>query len=339
MTQRNGTTLTEVLVAIFIMAIGMMSLLTLFPVGALSMAQAVRDERAAQAAANAAAIAEAKGLRHDQRVEGWFKRMEDPDPNSLFYAYSLARYMTPPYDGPSYPIFVDPLGDYSLAPPSDLGKPANPQLIGIPRTGVSYVKPVPLPQNFQQSLSRWFGLLDDMTYVDPAAYPQYGVPTVSPTDLVQREGRYSWTYLLRRPRFRDPSVVDMTVIVYNARSQVVPFGEQVFADAANPVIFDPTTNVVTVRYGAMGKPRPDIRKGQWIMDATVQKRAGVLGTVPDPRGYFYRVVSVTDNGTALALELQTPPKGDPTAPPNPLSIMVFLDGVVEVFDRGGGWQP
>ena len=51
---RRGATLMEVLVAIFIMAIGMMALLVLFPIGALSMAQAIQDERCGQAAANAA---------------------------------------------------------------------------------------------------------------------------------------------------------------------------------------------------------------------------------------------------------------------------------------------
>src|SRR5262245_49799153 len=45
MTRRNGITLTEVLVAIFIMALGLMALLTLFPLGALRMFQAVKDDR------------------------------------------------------------------------------------------------------------------------------------------------------------------------------------------------------------------------------------------------------------------------------------------------------
>src|SRR5437879_2466574 len=55
---RSGATLTEVLVAIFIMAIGLLALLTLFPLGALSMAQAIKDGRTAQSSRNAFAIAE-----------------------------------------------------------------------------------------------------------------------------------------------------------------------------------------------------------------------------------------------------------------------------------------
>jgi hypothetical protein len=46
-------TLLEVLVAIFIMAIGLLALLTLFPLGALRMAQALKDDRTAQVAVSA----------------------------------------------------------------------------------------------------------------------------------------------------------------------------------------------------------------------------------------------------------------------------------------------
>src|SRR2546421_11874148 len=53
MNRRSGTTLVEVLMAIFIMGIGLMALLTLFPMGALQMAQALKDQRAAEEAASA----------------------------------------------------------------------------------------------------------------------------------------------------------------------------------------------------------------------------------------------------------------------------------------------
>src|SRR5690348_1094775 len=52
MNGRAGFTLVEALVAIFVLAIGLLALLTLFPLGALTMAQAIRDDRAALASAN-----------------------------------------------------------------------------------------------------------------------------------------------------------------------------------------------------------------------------------------------------------------------------------------------
>ena len=61
---RKGATLIEVLVAMFVMSIGMVTLLALFPLGILSMAQAIKDDRCALAAGNAAGIEIAWDFRH-----------------------------------------------------------------------------------------------------------------------------------------------------------------------------------------------------------------------------------------------------------------------------------
>jgi len=55
---RAGITLVEVLVAIFTLGVGLLALLTLFPLGALEMAQAVKDDRAAKIAVDAVALSE-----------------------------------------------------------------------------------------------------------------------------------------------------------------------------------------------------------------------------------------------------------------------------------------
>ena len=52
MNRRTATTLTEVLVAIFIMGIGLMAILSLFPLGAVRWRR-LKDQRSAEAAANA----------------------------------------------------------------------------------------------------------------------------------------------------------------------------------------------------------------------------------------------------------------------------------------------
>jgi prepilin-type N-terminal cleavage/methylation domain-containing protein len=54
--RRDGVSLLEVLVAIFIMGIGLLALLTLFPLGALELAQSIRDDRAGQIANSASAL-------------------------------------------------------------------------------------------------------------------------------------------------------------------------------------------------------------------------------------------------------------------------------------------
>jgi hypothetical protein len=52
----EGATLVEVLAAIFIMGVGLLALLTLFPLGALDMAQAIEDERTGAVAVEAQAF-------------------------------------------------------------------------------------------------------------------------------------------------------------------------------------------------------------------------------------------------------------------------------------------
>jgi hypothetical protein len=68
---RTAVTLTEVLIAIFLMGIGLMAIMSLFPLGAAQMAQALQDERAAEAATNAAAFA-----------RNVWKQTCDDDPNT-----------------------------------------------------------------------------------------------------------------------------------------------------------------------------------------------------------------------------------------------------------------
>jgi hypothetical protein len=54
-----GSTLVEVLVAIFITGLGLLASLTLFPLGAIDMAQAIKDDRTAAIAEEASALGQA----------------------------------------------------------------------------------------------------------------------------------------------------------------------------------------------------------------------------------------------------------------------------------------
>ena len=56
---RRGVTLLEVLVAIYIVGIGLLALLALFPLGMLRMAQAVQDDRVAVLATESVALSKA----------------------------------------------------------------------------------------------------------------------------------------------------------------------------------------------------------------------------------------------------------------------------------------
>ncbi len=57
MNRRSGITLLEVLVAIFVMGIGMLALMALFPLAAMNMSQSIKDDRTAHCAADARSVA------------------------------------------------------------------------------------------------------------------------------------------------------------------------------------------------------------------------------------------------------------------------------------------
>jgi hypothetical protein len=150
----------------------------------------------------------------------------------------------------------------------------------------------------------------------------------------------------------------VSVVVYSGRTQSLsptgqPNGEHAYAAA----FFQGQKNVI-VRWDVLSplEEKPPIRKGVWIMDGTLLTPTGL----PDPHGYFYRVVNLTDLGTVVSpgngrtygfmeLELQyysragTPTNvpdlqgfpASPSAYPAPCwGRLVVLENVVEVFDRG-----
>jgi prepilin-type N-terminal cleavage/methylation domain-containing protein len=314
MCRRTGVTLIEVLIAIFIMSIGLLALLALFPLGAVNMAQAIKDTRTAHAAADAAA-----------NMKSFSPMLNDPYIVAAFAGAAplpvIGTPTGPDPNGPSYAVYVDPIGvrAFSLVPSGQwvAGGP-----VANNGPGISRRTPHAFVTANSQALLQWFSLLDDITFGPD------GVPT---SNAIQRENRYSWAYLVRRPRYLDPSVVEMTVAVYDRRplqlsgTSFVPTGETAYSVVFNPAVSLNTVNLVY----ANGLQKPALRPGGWILDAT-----------PLPgHGYFYRVVSVSDpvvvNGQpAVTVELQ-----NNVRTPENTSIPVFtqavvMDSLAEVFERG-----
>jgi hypothetical protein len=393
---RSGATLTEVLVAIFVMAIGLLALLTLFPLGALSMAQAIKDDRTAHSAKNAYGIAQSyfnanlvvsgiqPGIQNDVFLTNNATFLAPPiapagalytgappaipanspsyflnpypgiqqqgvAPPGLFLAPDLKS--IPNYDGTSYPIYVDPWGWNALrsSPTAIVNNPngvpvpywvvgnAPPPVAANPPGQMIYYSSIPrvplsalLSMNANQWLDRWCTLSDDITFQESAT------PSLS-SGTVQRENRYSWAWLVRLPNVNDSSTVDVSIVVYSGRS-LTSLGEFSYPS----VIFGATDSFVDVPYPAGA--RPQIRTGTWVLDATMEYQDPVtLQNVPDPHGYFYRVVGITDiampsspypNMQGLRLEIQGTFKNKtPTATSTgqPYGVLVVMENVAEVF--------
>lgn len=94
--QRPGVTLTEVLVALFVMAIGMIALLTLFPLGAMQLSQAIKDDRTAQAGYNADYLMRTY----------WRQYVVEPVKNGRSEQSLVNPYLAPSIPNPNYVPFM-----------------------------------------------------------------------------------------------------------------------------------------------------------------------------------------------------------------------------------------
>lgn len=309
LTRRPGVTLTEVLVAIFITGIGLMSLIVLFPLGALNMAQAIKDQRSADASRIAESLARAFDFRNDVNA---------------FQAFGTPG--TAPTTGPSYIAYIDPQGCKITG-----GTPGAWTKVGGV-SGVNRVYPSALATGSgtatgidftnAQIIQRWTTLQDEFTFeVDgaPETTPRFATPVG--TGTVARSSRYSWAWMLQQTRASTtnptPSGVNLTVVVYDRRPLVpgssTPLEEEIPCTAR----FNAGSNVVNLSWSGT---KPQLKRGSWILDAT---------TTPQINGYWYRVVAVTptsSNSAEVELHMNARAAGNGPA--------IVMDSVVEVFDKG-----
>src|SRR5665213_1499252 len=223
MKRRPGITLIEVLVAIFIMAIGLLALLTLFPLGALRMSQALQDDRAGASASAAANICDAFGIRTDPTFINPVNKFANPaPPNTNNYPPTFPS-------GGGFPVWVDPYGM--------IADPANTPLglfnIVTPPTqatpGIQRVTPSVIPgiysNNAGNAAPRYFTLLDDMTFLTN------GLPDTSGGGVLQRGDRYTWGLMLHRLSYNSSLITNLTVVVYAGRATALPGGEATYSAA------------------------------------------------------------------------------------------------------------
>jgi hypothetical protein len=304
MTRRPAVTLIEVLVAIFVVAIGLLALLTLFPLGALSMAQAIRDDRVALMASNAVATLRTWDVASDPLV---------------LDALTHNNQANFPADGPTFAAFFDPVGfnSYAGAAGGQVGS-----VPGISRCSSTRLQGYP-GANRSAFIQAWFTSLDDLTFtcdVSPLSN-RLGVPAdgqgreaAVSSAPVQRDGRYSWGAMLRRPLWGQP-VTEVSVVVYTGRSTSL---SPTFGPAGETPLPVTAVNGAVLRVAYAGAA-PDIRPGGWVLDATDQPGHGT----------FYRVTGVTPAGNnGIDLELQTPLR-TPAC-----SQVIVMDNVAEVIEKG-----
>lgn len=360
MKKRSGMSMAEVLVALFLMALGSIAILTMFPLGMYHMGQALKDDRTAQSASQADAF-----MRYYWRInvveaggtnEPFVFALDNPDspvffgpppinPNPLRGTPSVPNSGNP---GVSYPVFVDPMG--FVAPWASQNSPYQ-------RDWVAYSPPFTSPNPYptgatflpRRTLNGMTAQLSQRicSLMDGFGFNENGTPSTS-GGAIERELRYNWLWVIQRPDNSNRNTASMTVVVFDKRAfQYAPQNaEAVFAsqnpaafplftapgNAANTIVMQPllTTIQIPTPLGV-----PAVQKGGWIMDGTLLPVGNGFAPQGMRHAIFYRVVSVTDNtanGTT-DLELQTPIRrldGSTNAYPGTL---IFMAGVSEVFER------
>ncbi len=267
MTRRPAVTLMEVLIAMFIMAIGMLALLALFPVGAVSMAQALKDDRCAYASIMSENLAIASNIRYgDVNV-------------TTALATSLSGL-----------VYVDPYGvSYPIPPLGQLGGV-------IPRIAPSFAVTA-------ATTDRWFSLPDDLGF-NLSGTPD---TSSTGGAFLDRGRRYSFAYLLRQqppawnPFQSSTKAVQLYAIVYSGRpinslTALTPFEWTYNATSIGLPVGTPIgvvgTNFLTLPTGTT------VKRGGWILDTSSNPANGQVN------GYFYRVTNLADSGGVTTVEVQ-----------------------------------
>jgi type II secretory pathway pseudopilin PulG len=349
--RRSGITLTEVLAAIFIVSIGLIALLAMFPMGAMQMAQAIKDEKCAQSAQHAEAymrrfwldslttepsLAQATTNTLANRNNSIFSNPYAPYPNGTVVGVNASAF-PPGYSATfRYPTSFQPL-NYLINPTpptfptADGNNPSYPVIIDPIGwesqlnvstqhrwwVGGQDVLNGGIPRRTLNSLrsipgnSRSALRIRATSLLDTMNFNEDGVP--DPTEIQYSEQIYNWAFMLRRPVLRTNGTVQLHAIVYQNRAPDVPTDETIYSAS-----FIKGQPLVTVNYTGS---RPPIRKGGWILDSSFPLYQ---------HGHFYRVINITEStANQLELELQIPALETATN-----GRLLLMDRVAEVFDLG-----
>jgi len=237
MRPRGGFTLTEVLMALLCMAIGMISVLALYPVGLENMNQAIHANRVAAALANAEAAIELFNLRGTSSFDTPSQPSVDRNVGG-----AAVRPAVGSDNGPGRTLLVDPLGAPFLT--------SSTRFVGdVERLDQS---DLPGPLRGTAAATTWCSLADGIVLdrAGASAYP----------GQVARERLYSWFYLWRRPRWSDAGIVDMSIVICSGR----PLDDGTANDGVRSV----GATFIAGRHDVSLQSSLNVRAGEWIFDAT-----------------------------------------------------------------------
>ena len=326
MTRRPGFTMPEVLVTMFVVAIGLTSVMATFPYGVKQMADANAIDRYTTHAYSMDALVRTEwkvnAVERSGNNEDYWNALDNPGshPNA-----TPANTPLPPVAAtstePSYPVFLDSMGVVGRGTDSNAiwvgDKPSsangNTPFTFIPRRNMSQVG-----SNITLAMWMW-------SQKDGFGFNEDGSPSTVKAEM--REYRYNALAVLQRPVNRDRTSATLKVVVFSGRRPApFPTGSEVVLTG---VSFNVNSSQLSLPVSAL---TTELKKGSWIMDGTVQ-----TGTAAGQirHANFYRIVSVTENTAGTYdIELHTPIKRtDGQQGGTYTGTVVIPAGVATVFER------
>ena len=351
--KRSGLTLLEVLISIFIMGIGMLSVLALFPVAASMMGTALQNYRVSEGVQLSENVA-------DSDVVDFVKN----EPWTIYKTPNIPLFGNTTVADPNREPFFSPLvGDASprffildqyaaQAGKSTLnGNGADritvgyinkilkqidyPDLSKATRANIQLTKTGPyiggyslIPQapaivdvGPSDIMERFFTVNNDVDLDDSGSAINL-IASPVPITVPTRNSRFTLAYFLAKSDVFSPYPTKKFLMVYSGRDLSLP--PDFVRDTAS---IDPSLNpnAMTVSSGS------DYRRGEWLL-AFKQLAANTY-----PVGIsFHKILNVTENSTSTDLEVSPKIALDfQLNPPIPSNINIFLlKDVVRVVDLG-----
>jgi len=262
---RKGITLLEVLMAIFIMGIGMVSVFAIFPVAALMMGQAIEKYQVNEVVNNTQSNFDTDALEFVKNQPTWiYSQLDTVNPlinsNCIPVTQNFLKVQTTS-SAPLY-LFLD--------------QAAGPTRSSLGGVTVAYINGGVSPALPAQINERYFTSNFDIELDESgrAVFP------------VASAGKYSVSFLLeKKPPLDNPFPSRRYMLVYKGRSQTfAPFPwEAIITNVASaPNLINPTP-------GAL-----DYKKQGWIM---------TFNSVTGNRS-FHQIIAINPNGAGIELEVK-----------------------------------
>ncbi|QEG26016.1 hypothetical protein GobsT_07510 [Gemmata obscuriglobus] len=345
MTRRPGLTMTELLVAIFVVAIGLAGVMSMVPFGAKQMSDALVADRTATLATSIDALVRSYWK---DKIADDLARQDDPtyqDREPFWPALDDAGsgLTVPAATEASYPVFLDPMGVSGR-----LSSDAAQLRVGdggatlIPRRTMNgtrlnppfapYKPPATPPSgwntlNTQEASLAWrmWSQPDGFSW-DENSQPQVVSGLTPSSSITVRELRYNALAVIQRPTNSNRTTATLKIVVFsNRRHQFYPAGSEHVIPKTAGVAFTPGSTALRISSSLL-PANVEIRKGGWLMDATID------GSIRHAN--FYRVVSAADDGSGtLDIELDSPVKRLDGSTGQYNATVVVMPGIAGVFER------